>query len=549
MLRKYSTLVIKSSLRGSAQATEPRHRPGGVTVFCPTVTRSFSHEIAQMASRDYYNTSTTNNNHPGYNSYTTHASPFDDNQYPSYSSSYNNLSHQPTPSDGRDPFQDDNAVPMHNYHAKHSSQSSTAPVITPEYNDPFVRDAKPRTRSRPRNTPAPKGWRRYFTGRVTWVCYFLTLVQIIVFIVEIAKNAVLTKSPIEIHPQFNPMIGPSPYVLINMGARYQPCMHNMHNVQDRAAGNISWPCPWATSNTGDDAKCTLSQLCGFGGVPEPHAGGSITDHPYPNQWYRFIIPIFLHAGIIHIGFNMLLQMTLGRDMERSIGSVRFTLVYFSAGIFGFVLGGNFAATGIASTGCSGSLFGIMALTLLELLYTWRERQSPIKDLMFILVDVIISFVLGLLPGLDNFSHIGGFLMGLVLGICLLRSPNALRRRTGEDEPPYSSVGAPAATQDAASQGLRVFIKQPAGFFKGRRAMWWVWWIVRALALLGVLIGFIVLLKNFYVWRTGCTWCKYLSCIDVNNWCDVGNLQFSNTTSKRDLLALGNSIFLEPMTSA
>lgn len=159
-----------------------------MTVFCPTVTRSFSHEIVQMASRDYYNTSTTNNNHPGYNSYTTHASPFDDNQYPSYSSSYNNLSHQPTPSDGRDPFQDDNAVPMHNYHAKHSSQSSTAPVITPEYNDPFVRDAKPRTRSRPRNTPAPKGWRRYFTGRVTWVCYFLTLVQIIVFIVEIAKN-------------------------------------------------------------------------------------------------------------------------------------------------------------------------------------------------------------------------------------------------------------------------------------------------------------------------------------------------------------------------
>ncbi|KAG9642187.1 rhomboid-domain-containing protein, partial [Aureobasidium melanogenum] len=503
-----------------------------------------------MASRDYYyNTSTPNNNHPGYNTYTAHTSPFDDNQYPSYSSSYNNLSNQPTPSDGRDPFQDDDAVPMHTYRPKHSSQSSTAPVITPEYHDPFIRDAKPRSRSRPPRPPPVQGWRRYFTGRVTWVCYFLTLVQIIVFIAEIVKNAVLTKSPIEIHPQFNPMIGPSPYVLINMGARYQPCMHNMHNIQDRASGNITWPCPWATSNTGDDAKCTLSQLCGFGGVPEPHAGGSITDHPYPNQWYRFIIPIFLHAGIIHIGFNMLLQMTLGRDMERSIGSIRFTLVYFSAGIFGFVLGGNFAATGIASTGCSGSLFGIMALTLLELLYTWRERQSPIKDLLFILVDVIISFVLGLLPGLDNFSHIGGFLMGLVLGICLLRSPNALRRRTGEDEPPYSSVGAPATTQDAASQGLRVFIKQPAGFFKGRRAMWWVWWIVRALALLGVLIGFIVLLKNFYVWRTGCTWCKYLSCIDVNNWCDVGNLQFSNTTSKRDLLALGNSIFLEPMTSA
>lgn len=323
----------------------------------------------------------------------------------------------------------------------------------------------------------------------------------------------LTGSPIEIHPSFNPMIGPSPYVLINMGARYQPCMHNMANIQN-ASTNIVWPCPNATTTTGSSVSCTLSELCGMGGVPNPHINGNIDETPAPNQWWRFITPIFLHAGIVHIGFNLLLQLTLGRDMERSIGPVRFTLVYFSSGIFGFVLGGNFAATGIASTGCSGSLFGIMALTLLELLYTWRERPSPIKDLLFILVDVIISFILGLLPGLDNFSHIGGFLMGLVLGVCVLRSPNALRRRTGEDEPPYTTVGmtGPGATPDAASQGIKHFIRQPLGFFKGRRAMWWFWWLARAAALIGVIIGFILLLKNFYVWRSGCSWCKYLSCL-------------------------------------
>lgn len=323
--------------------------------------------------------------------------------------------------------------------------------------------------------------------------------------------AILTKSPIEIHPSFNPMIGPSPYVLINMGARYVPCMHNMANVQNSST-NILWPCPNATSTTGDSVSCSLSDLCGFSGVPNPHVGGSINDKPAPNQWFRFIVPIFLHAGIIHIGFNLLLQLTLGRDIERSIGSLRFFFVYFSAGIFGFVLGGNFAATGIASTGCSGSLFGILAISLLELLYTWRERRSPVKDLLFILVDVIIAFVLGLLPGLDNFSHIGGFLMGLVLGVCLLRSPTALRRRTGQDEPPYSvAPGSPERGQ-AATGGLKDFVKQPVGFFKGRRALWWAWWLVRVAALLGALIGFILLLKNFYVWRTGCSWCKYLSCL-------------------------------------
>jgi membrane associated rhomboid family serine protease len=304
------------------------------------------------------------------------------------------------------------------------------------------------------------------------------------------------------------MIGPSPYVTINMGARYVPCMHNVVGIQDRTSP-ISWPCP----NTTDInvADCTLSDLCGFGGVPNPLYNGDIKQRPEPNQWYRFILPIFLHAGIIHIGFNMLLQLTLGREMELAIGSIRFLLVYLASGIFGFVLGGNFAATGIASTGASGSLFGILALTLLDLLYGWKERKSPWKDLAFIALDVIISFVLGLLPGLDNFSHIGGFLMGLVLGICILHSPNALRARIQEDEPPYT----PVAYKDGGDNGFAgasKFVKNPVGFFKGRKPAWWVWWLVRAGSLVAVFIVFIVLLNNFYTYRKTCSWCKYLSCL-------------------------------------
>jgi len=357
------------------------------------------------------------------------------------------------------------------------------------------------------------------------------------------------------------MIGPSPYVLINMGARYQPCMHSMDEIQGSST-TISWPCPNATSLTGNSVTCDLSTLCGFSGVPDPHPGGSVNDSPMPNQWFRFIVPIFLHAGLVHIGFNLLLQLTLGRDMEKAIGPIRFTLVYFSAGIFGFVLGGNFAANGIASTGCSGSLFGILALTLLDLLYNWNDRPKPVKDLLFIIFDVAIAFVLGLLPGLDNFSHIGGFLMGIVLGICILRSPPALRRRMGEADAPY---GAAVPPRDGGTrEGIVAFAKQPAGFFQGRRGLWWLWLLVRAGALLGIIVGFIVLLKNFYVWRTGCSWCKYLSCLvgqnilssacpiliapqPINDWCTLGQLSLTTTTgsnnSKRaTLLEITHQVF-------
>jgi membrane associated rhomboid family serine protease len=307
-----------------------------------------------------------------------------------------------------------------------------------------------------------------------------------------------------IKPFFNPMIGPSPWVLINMGARYVPCMHNVDAIQGSTTP-IGWPCPNATSTDPSKALCSLSELCGFGGVPEPEFNGDVKQSPEPNQWFRFITPIFMHAGLIHIGFNLLVQLTIGKEMERAIGSIRFFLVYMSAGIFGNVMGANYAGEGAPSTGASGALFGIIALVLLDLLYSWQERRKPVKDLMFILLDIVIAFVLGLLPGLDNFAHIGGFIMGLALGICILHSPNALRNRLGQTSS-YSTV------QEDAVPTHSTFLKNPTGFFKGRKPLWWVWWMVRAGALLAVAIGFILLLQNFYKVRKTCSWCKYLSCV-------------------------------------
>ena len=304
-----------------------------------------------------------------------------------------------------------------------------------------------------------------------------------------------------IKPQFNPMIGPSTYVLINMGARYPPCMHNIKEIQGSTI-EVLFQCPNATSTTD---LCPLSELCGFGGVPNPVFDGNKDQNPAPNQWFRFITPIFMHAGLIHIGFNLLLQMTLGKEMEMAIGPIRFFLVYMSAGIFGFIMGGNFAAPGIASTGASGSLFGIIALTLLDLLYSWKERKNPVKELMFIFLDMIIAFVLGLLPGLDNFSHIGGFLMGLCLGICVLHSPNALRKRINNDIS-YSAVN------NDNREISPSFLQSPLGFFKGRKPLWWAWWLVRVGVLIMIIVVFIVLLNNFYTANHTCKWCKYLSCI-------------------------------------
>ena len=48
------------------------------------------------------------------------------------------------------------------------------------------------------------------------------------------------------------------------------------------------------------------------------------------EWYRLVTSGFLHFGIIHIAFNMLLLFQLGNLLEPAIGRVRFGLLYFAA---------------------------------------------------------------------------------------------------------------------------------------------------------------------------------------------------------------------------
>ncbi|KAI9367099.1 hypothetical protein BJX61DRAFT_538336 [Aspergillus egyptiacus] len=377
----------------------------------------------------------------------------------------------------------------------------------------------------PQAPPRRRQKKGFFQKKIAYVTYILTAAQIVVFIVELVKAGQLTGSPIQTKPQFNPMVGPSAYVQINMGARYTPCMKNVPGVQNNTQ-QVNFPCPNSTTT---ESQCTLSELCGFKGVPNPHPGGSLDDTPEPDQWYRFIIPMFLHSGFIHIGFNLLVQMTMGADMERTIGWWRYLLVYLSSGIWGFVLGGNYAGQGEASTGCSGALFGILALFVLDLLYTWQERQNPWVELIIMVLGIGISFVLGLLPGLDNFSHLGGFTMGLALGLCIMRSPNALRERIGLARTPYVAMSGGVASETPDPNANKVtddsrvggFSKySPKGFFAGRKPLWWAWWLVRLGALVAVLVGFILLIVNFYKYpSSNCSWCYRFSCLVTYPACD------------------------------
>lgn len=176
-----------------------------------------------------------------------------------------------------------------------------------------------------------------------------------------------------------------------MGARFTPCIRPVPSFPtDTIIGNCF-------ANETD--TCTLPELCGFGGF-----GSS----GIPDQSFRLILPIFLHAGVIHFLINMMTHLRLGADLERSLGTPRYVVLYMASGIWGFVLSAMLSQNLSASAGCSGALFGLIGYMFIDVLVNWKFLPHPMRDLMSLLVVTIISLVLGLLPGLDNFAHIGKF---------------------------------------------------------------------------------------------------------------------------------------------
>ncbi|CAF3977283.1 unnamed protein product [Rotaria sordida] len=285
--------------------------------------------------------------------------------------------------------------------------------------------------------------------RRPWFIWIISIIQLCVFIFELIYNWLLTTRPIETNLSLNPLFGPNPHVLINIGANFSPCMHAIDGITNNVS-STNFPCP--NSATLKHTGCTLSQLCGYNGVSST-----------PNQWYRFIISMFLHVGIVHIVINLLGQLLIAGQIEKKIGIFRIAFIYFASGIFGFILGGNFAPDGLSRVGCSGSLFAVIALALLDLLYHWKKTKYPKIQLTIHLVDIIINFVLGLLPGIDNFSHVGGFVMGLLLGLAILGSPVNLRRRKKPKlfRPIMNDWNNPLWYEK---------------LFYNRQRKWWAWWL-------------------------------------------------------------------------
>eukprot|EP00056_Hartaetosiga_gracilis_P009437 m.135784 g.135784 ORF g.135784 m.135784 type:complete len:891 (-) comp13126_c0_seq1:26-2698(-) len=138
----------------------------------------------------------------------------------------------------------------------------------------------------------------------------------------------------------------------------------------------------------------------------------------PDQWYRLFSAIFLHAGLIHFIVVVLLQVAIIPDVERVAGWWRVGLIFFSSAVGGFVVSGLFSRYQV-TVGGSGGTIGIVGALMVELIQSWRLIDYPMSELAKLSILLIFTLLIGLLPYIDNYSHIGGFVFGAVTAIAVL----------------------------------------------------------------------------------------------------------------------------------
>ncbi|CAO3592481.1 unnamed protein product [Absidia cylindrospora] len=168
------------------------------------------------------------------------------------------------------------------------------------------------------------------------------------------------------------------------------------------------------------------------------------------------------------------------ELERVMNPIRFAAVYILSGMFGNAFGANFATPTNPFMGCNPSLFGLFGCSFIDIIFMWRLMNQPFRHLIKVMVFVASSFMLGLLPGVDNFTLLGGLIGGLLIGT----------------------------------------LSMPAVYYSKKYQI--IIWCSRFISFAVYVALTILLWKNFYQNDDpgkSCPFCQYVSCLPIGGFCD------------------------------
>ena len=142
-----------------------------------------------------------------------------------------------------------------------------------------------------------------------------------------------------------------------------------------------------------------------------------------DRWWTVLTAGWLHAGVLHILFNVLWIRQLGPAVADLYGPGRMVILYTISGVVGFTfssvagqyLGGlPIIGGGTVTVGASAPIFGLLGALVY---YGRRTGSRHIGDagLQYALMMGIFGLIW---PGVDNQAHLGGFVGGFLAGMLL-----------------------------------------------------------------------------------------------------------------------------------
>jgi membrane associated rhomboid family serine protease len=138
------------------------------------------------------------------------------------------------------------------------------------------------------------------------------------------------------------------------------------------------------------------------------------------EYWRLVTPIFIHIGIIHLAINMYSLYVVGQQVERLYGAARCAILYLVTGIAG-VVASYLYSPGAVSAGASGAIFGLVGV-LFSFGIRYRNELPGVFRKAFgvgVLPTILLNLWIGYaIPGIDNYAHIGGLVVGAILAFVL-----------------------------------------------------------------------------------------------------------------------------------
>lgn len=151
-----------------------------------------------------------------------------------------------------------------------------------------------------------------------------------------------------------------------------------------------------------------------------------TVNAFDGSLYPYITSMFMHGGLMHLCCNMLSLYYIGTVLEPMFGSGKYTIIYLLSGIAGGLV---YAAWNLcmgiptSAVGASGAVFGLFGAYGAVLISEARAKQPKIfmegvtaRLLPPYFSLLIVNFIIGLSPGIAMEAHIGGLVVGFILGL-------------------------------------------------------------------------------------------------------------------------------------